>query len=98
MRRMPLCVLCKHYYRFNEKYQYKCCEAYPNGIPEAVYWTGHFKPKPNDNGIQFEARDDVEDDIINRYREILQNEDELYRNYGKVPIYFTQPQRKSYSL
>ena len=38
--------------------------AYPNGIPEAVYWTGHFLPKPNDNGVQFEARDDADKECV----------------------------------
>ena len=29
------------------------CEAYPNGIPEAVVYAGHLFPKPDDNGLQF---------------------------------------------
>ena len=73
------------------------CSAYPNGITEAVYWTGHFLPKPNDNGVQFEARDDADKERVLRYKERSQNENERYRNYGNLPSNFTWPKRKSYT-
>lgn len=44
------CLSCRHYRVFGE------CDAYPNGIPEAIV-TGehdHRKPYPGDNGIRFE--------------------------------------------
>ena len=66
-RRMPLCVLCKRYHRFEDGYideagiRHNFCDAYPDGegIPEAVYRVGHFKPKPGDNGLQFEECEDI---------------------------------------
>ena len=39
------------------------CDAYPNGIPKAVFIAGHLYPKPNDNGIQFEGDNPFTDDI-----------------------------------
>ena len=31
------------------------CPAYPEGIPEAVFCSGHKYPKPGDHGIQFKG-------------------------------------------
>ena len=93
---MPLCVLCKRYHRFDDGYidekgnRHKFCDAYPDGegIPDAVYWTGHFKPKPRDNGLQFEASDNVSEHRLQRFREQCVNEDEDYANYRKGESYF----------
>ena len=45
-----ICIVCMRY-RDGKK-----CEAYPNGIPQAI-WMGehdHREPYPGDNGIRFE--------------------------------------------
>ena len=84
---MPLCVLCKRYHRFKYVYaegnRLHFCDAYPDGkgIPDAVYWVGHFNPKPGDRGLQFEARSDVDENRVQRYRELCANEDERYKDY-----------------
>ena len=91
-RVMPLCLICKHFISAGEY-----CKAYPDGIPEAVYWTGHFLPKPDDNGVQFEARDDADKEFVLIYKERSQDEDERYRNYGKLPLNFAMPTRKKYN-
>lgn len=58
----PDCLRCKH---FNENYERPMgtpsrCEAFPEGIPEAIYSRGepHTKPWPGDHGIQFEPREE----------------------------------------
>ena len=52
------CTRCQHYDRIGE------CEAYPDGIPVEII-TGehdHTEPFPGDNGIRFEAIQDVAED------------------------------------
>ncbi len=48
--RLTQCILCKHYT------EQKRCEAFPNGIPEAIWENkfDHRMPYRGDNGIQFE--------------------------------------------
>lgn len=71
----PLCNLCKRLSKFH------VCEAYPNGIPDAVYFAGHIFPKPGDGGLQFiplnqsdyklfeETTKEEEDDSYEFYRD-----------------------------
>ena len=52
----PLCCKCARLKDFKVGEYDKViahCEAYPDGIPEAVVYAGHIYPKPNDNGLQF---------------------------------------------
>ena len=52
----PLCCKCARLKDFRIEEYGKViahCEAYPNGIPEAVVHAGHLYPKPDDNGLQF---------------------------------------------
>lgn len=56
MIKLPLCCRCARLKDFERKEYEKIvahCEAYPDGIPEAVIYAGHFFPKPDDNGLQF---------------------------------------------
>lgn len=69
MRIMPLCHLCK---RFNDDDSWTC-EAYPNGIPEAVQYSGHMYPKTGDNGLQFIAKD--KNSLLWPYDEATQQEE-----------------------
>ena len=46
---IPMCEFCKR--RLEDKD--RACEAYPNGIADAVYFAGHLFPKPGDGGKQF---------------------------------------------
>ena len=81
------CTCCKRLYDFSlEEYDKVIahCEAYPNGIPEAVVYAGHFYPKPNDNGFLFvptergkkvEKLSKEEEDSI--YNELKQHYEEL---------------------
>ena len=46
---IPMCIFCKRKLKDNAN----ACEAYPNGIPDAVYFAGHLFPKPGDGGKQF---------------------------------------------
>ena len=81
----PLCFSCKHIKgaRYDEKRDATTyyCKAYPKGIPEAVFRSGHLYPKPGDNGVQFEQMpgtatpDDVKE---NRSQK---EEDADYRGY-----------------
>lgn len=57
------CSRCKHLgARTNKELDRMNCEAFPDGIPDAIY-TGehdHRKPYRDDNGIRFESIDDKE--------------------------------------
>lgn len=47
------CHACRHYHRITQKHP---CDAFPGGIPEAI-WLGrhdHRQPYPGDHGIRFE--------------------------------------------
>ena len=50
------CLECKHYIAFST------CEAYPDKIPQDIFdgTVEHTEPYPGDNGIMFEARENVE--------------------------------------
>ena len=50
------------------------CEAYPNGIPESVFYAGHFYPKPGDNGLQFDYKDTDLVGIIEKKSQEEENE------------------------
>jgi len=56
MIRLPLCCRCARLKDFKLGEYQKIvahCEAYPDGIPEAVFYAGHIFAKPDDNGLQF---------------------------------------------
>ena len=86
---MPMCIICKHYRKYQDRYidktgfRHPYCDAYPDGegIPEAVYRIGHLNPKPGDHGIQFEAREDIDEERLARYYKLRAHEDEDYSNY-----------------
>ena len=50
---MPMCEECKH---IRDEKGYIVCDAFPDGIPDAIYQDGfdHTKPYPGDHGIRFE--------------------------------------------
>lgn len=49
----PLCVECKH---LHTKFGRMACDAYPDGIPDAILEgeVDHHKPYEGDHGVQFE--------------------------------------------
>lgn len=54
---IPMCAKCKHLHPDDDKPmgQPPTCDAFPAGIPDAIYTEGvdHRKPFPGDNGIHF---------------------------------------------
>jgi hypothetical protein len=51
---IPQCAYCKRLISMNKR----ACEAYPSGIPDAI-WLGevdHTKPYEDDDGLQFQER------------------------------------------
>ena len=59
------------------------CEAYPDGIPEAVFYAGHMYPKPGDNGLQFKPLNDAVMEIYSYLRHSQKDEDANYQGYAK---------------
>lgn len=52
----PDCLSCKHFNEPDEEAEAVTCKAFPQGIPEDIYWEGepHRAPRNGDNGIVFE--------------------------------------------
>lgn len=63
------------------------CEAYPDGIPEAVFESGHLYPKPGDNGLQFKP---VNDAILKAYSYLNQTQEEEDANYKGYAEYYEE--------
>jgi len=54
MIKAPICLTCVY---FIDDPEHLVCEAFPNGIPEAIL-TGqvdHRRPYPGDNGLQYKG-------------------------------------------
>ncbi|KNZ68846.1 hypothetical protein Tfer_2615 [Thermincola ferriacetica] len=51
----PICMTCDHFIDDPERL---ICEAFPNGIPEAIInsQADHRMPYPGDNGIQYKRK------------------------------------------
>ena len=85
---IPLCNICKHLHdegSFDEKrgISIDYCDAYPDGIPEAVQRSGHIYPKPGDNGIEFEPISAASKFVLEHYTGQSQaEEDEAYNWYA----------------
>lgn len=65
MVRLPgLCFCCRH--RGQKGPNGLTCEAFPDGIPEAILrnQVDHRRPVEGDRGITFESREDAPDDIL----------------------------------
>jgi hypothetical protein len=50
----PTCVTCAHLHLYS-KMGKETCDAFPKGIPEAIWRevNGHRKPVPGDNGLTY---------------------------------------------
>jgi hypothetical protein len=87
MSKMPeMCFFCeRNYYAIEElkkgldEYDFdwrkviRSCEAYPSGIPKAVFLSGHLYSKPDDNGLQFKGKNPFENYIMTK-----EEEDRIY--------------------
>ena len=57
------------------------CEAYPEGIPEAVFYAGHLYPKPGDHDLRFKP---ITEKVMKQFSYLQHTqveEDENYRGY-----------------
>jgi hypothetical protein len=57
-----LCFWCKHFDTTSLKGRDASCAAFPNGIPEHIWYLkyDHHEPHEGDNGIQFEKLDNFD--------------------------------------
>ena len=60
------------------------CEAYPDGIPEAIIYAGHLYSKPGDNGLKFLKKNDNIPDYLQ------QSEQEENEHYEKLSAHYTE--------
>ncbi len=53
------CIYCSNYLKIINNF-IPTCKAFPEGIPEQIFWgtVDHTKPYPGDNGIRFEKKED----------------------------------------
>jgi hypothetical protein len=74
---LPLCSLCKHKHQDSLTFRnsFPTCDAFPNGIPEAVRKNriDHRKALAGDNGIRFELVAESE-----ASRQLLESFDSLF--------------------
>ena len=79
----PLCDFCTRLKSYKlEEYDkiIGTCEAYPKGIPEAVFYAGHIYPKPGDNGKQFKSEDGK---VPEFHQQSQKEEDTNYKEYAE---------------
>jgi hypothetical protein len=78
---LPLCSICryKHQDTLNYRKSFPTCDAFPNGIPEAVRKNriDHRRMISGDNGIHFEPAADTEP-----LKQLLSSFDDLFRKQG----------------
>ena len=55
----PMCLACRHYRRAISSADPVVCAAFPDGIPNDIFWeyADHRLPYAGDRGIRFEAKD-----------------------------------------
>ncbi|MBR1436907.1 MAG: hypothetical protein IJ587_00080 [Synergistaceae bacterium] len=53
------------------------CDAYPEGVPESVFYSGHLYPKEGDNGLRFKAISGVK--VPKYLQQTQEEEDTSYR-------------------
>ena len=53
---MPMCLKCKHFHKKSRYEDDRTCDAFPDKIPDYIYFEAgdHTKPIEGDNGIVFE--------------------------------------------
>ena len=85
----PLCYSCKHYHSgkdvrkvnlpddFVGWRRIKFCDAFPDGtgIPENIFYGGHFKPEQGDRGIYFEPKNGDQGDFYMYFLKELYNKE-----------------------
>jgi hypothetical protein len=59
MLNYPPCITCKHFH--GEDRTKNACDAFPEGIPRAIWAEGddHKKPHPGDHGIRYELNTEL---------------------------------------
>lgn len=81
---LPLCSICRYRQMdtLNYRKSFPACDAFPNGIPEAVRKNGieHRRTISGDNGIHFELAADTEP-----LRQLLSSFDYLFRKQDLKP-------------
>jgi len=79
---LPLCSICRYKHKDSLTYRksFPTCDAFPNGIPEAVRKNkmDHRKPIAGDSGIRFELAADTEP-----MKQLLSSFDSLFQKQSR---------------
>ena len=63
------------------------CEAYPKGIPEAVFQSGHLYPKPGDNGLRFKP---INAKVMKQFSYLNHSQEEEDADYRGYQEYYEE--------
>ena len=71
------------------------CEAYPKGIPEAVFQSGHLYPKPGDNGLRFKP---INAKVMKQFSYLNHSQEEEDADYRGYQEYYEEVEMSDFEF